>query len=46
MKIGELVKLSGSSIQTIHYYEKSNCYLLLSEGDFFLYNKPFSSIYS
>lgn len=41
MKIGELAKLSGCSIQTIRYYEKE--YLLAaverSEGNFRLYNK-------
>ncbi|HBY85464.1 MAG TPA: Cd(II)/Pb(II)-responsive transcriptional regulator [Colwellia sp.] len=41
MKIGELAKLSGCSIQTIRYYEKEQLLFAIerSEGNFRLYNK-------
>jgi len=41
MKIGELAKLSGCSIQTIRYYEKEQLLSSVerSEGNFRLYNK-------
>jgi DNA-binding transcriptional MerR regulator len=40
MKIGELAKLTGCSIQSIRYYEKEGLLnsILRSEGNFRLYN--------
>ncbi len=41
MKIGELSKITGCSIQTIRYYEKEDLLpcAMRSEGNFRLYNK-------